>query len=85
MVHPPLSMLIPISYLWEDGISDLRFWWELAQVSHDIGNFLLLNEVLLLVVEETEGLIDFGFEVLLSFGLLGHRNILIPEHLFQFN
>lgn len=61
-------------------ISDLGFRREVPKISHNVGNFFFLNEALLLVVEEREGFLDLGFEVLLEFGLLRVGCIGIPEH-----
>lgn len=73
------------AYLGEDGVSDLRLGGKLPQVSHDIGHFLLLDEVLLLVVEEGEALADLGLEVFLTPGLLSHGKVVIPQHrLYKF-
>lgn len=67
-------------YLGEDGVSDLRLGGELPEISHDIGHFLLLNKVLLLVVEEREALADLSLEVFLALGLFSHGKVVIPQH-----
>ena len=56
------------------------FGGELAKVAHDVGNLFLFDEVLFLVVEEREALIYLGLEVLFTLGLLGHGEIVVPEH-----
>jgi hypothetical protein len=70
-----------MNYFWENGVSDLGFRWELAEISHHVWNFLLLDEVLLLVVEKREALIDFGLQVFLATSFLGHGQIVIPQHM----
>ena len=67
-------------YLRQDSISDLCFGGKLSEIPHDIGNFLFLDEVLLLVVEEGEAFVDFGFEVLFPFDFFGHGEVIVPKH-----
>lgn len=52
----------------------------MPQIPHDVGDLLLLDEALLPLVEEGEGLLDLGFEVLLELGLLREGGVRVPQH-----
>lgn len=68
-------------YFGEDGVSDLSLRGELTEISHDIGDLLLLDEVFLLVVEQRKALAYLRLEVLLTTSLLRHRKVVIPQHM----